>query len=155
MCSVEAAEAAGVSSDQWVFPLGGADAHDHWFVSERDNLHSSPAIAACGRAALALAGVSIDDITHVDLYSCFPSAVQIGAAALGLAIDRQLTLTGGLTFGGGPGNNYVTHSIAALVEKLRSDPGSLGLVNANGWYVTKHAVGVYGTQPSAQGFRAQ
>ena len=65
--------------DRWVFVHSGADAHDHYWVSERDNLHSSPAIAACGRAALGLAGIGIDDVAHVDLYSCFPSAVQIGA----------------------------------------------------------------------------
>jgi acetyl-CoA C-acetyltransferase len=155
LCSLESAHAAGIDESRLVFPISGADAFDHWFVSERENLHSSPAIRECGRAALGLAGITIDDIKHVDLYSCFPVAVEIGAAELGLSLDRQLTLTGGLTFGGGPGNNYVTHSIAQLVDKLRGDPGTLGLVNANGWYVTKHAVGVYGTEPPKDGFRAE
>ena len=110
VCSVEAARSAGVHEDRWVFPLSGADAHDHWFVSERADLHSSPAIAAAGRAALEAAGVGLDDLGPVDLYSCFPCAVQMGAAALGLPADdpdRPLTVTGGLTFAGGPGNNYV------------------------------------------------
>jgi acetyl-CoA C-acetyltransferase len=154
ICSVETARAAGVPEDRWVFPLSGADAHDHWFVSERDNLHSSPAIRECGKAAFALAGVGAEDVAHVDLYSCFPVAVEIAAAELGFPLDRQLTLTGGLTFGGGPGNNYVTHSIASAVMALRSDPGSIGLVNANGWYVTKHSVGLYSTNPPTDGFRA-
>jgi acetyl-CoA C-acetyltransferase len=156
VCSVEAARAAGVPEDRWVFPWSGADAHDHWFVSERANLHSSPAIAAAGRAALELAGTGIDDVAHVDLYSCFPSAVQIGAAELGLGLDepdRPLTVTGGLSFGGGPGNNYAMHSIAAMVDALRADPGSKGLCTALGWYVTKHAVGVYSTTPPPAGFR--
>jgi acetyl-CoA C-acetyltransferase len=157
LSSVAAARAAGVPEERWVFPLAGADAHDHWFVSERADLHSSPAIAAAGRAALALAGVGVDDLGPVDLYSCFPCAVQMAAAALGLPVDdpsRPLTVTGGLTFAGGPGNNYATHAIATVARQLRDAPGSVGLVTGLGWYATKHAVGVYGSRPPADGGRA-
>ncbi|MDQ1374182.1 MAG: acetyl-CoA C-acetyltransferase, partial [Actinomycetota bacterium] len=87
LCSVEAARAVGIAEDRWVFPWSGADAHDHWWVSERENLHSSPAIGAAGRALFALAGRGVDDVAHVDLYSCFPSAVQIAAGELGLSLD--------------------------------------------------------------------
>ncbi|MEY2405423.1 MAG: acetyl-CoA C-acetyltransferase, partial [Acidimicrobiaceae bacterium] len=83
MCSVEAAERAGVPRDRWVFPHSGADAHDTEALSHRGDLHSSPAIRAVGRQTLELAGLGIDDVAHVDLYSCFPSAVEIGAAELG------------------------------------------------------------------------
>src|SRR5438105_3874140 len=106
------------------------------------------ALRAAARAVFCLAGVGIDDVAHVDLYSCFPSAVQIGAAELGLGLaetDRPLTVTGGLSFAGGPGNNYSTHAIATMVERLRDDPGAMGLVTALGWYLTKHAVGLYST----------
>jgi acetyl-CoA C-acetyltransferase len=156
LCSVEAARAAGVPPDRWVFVASGSEAEDHWFVSERADLHSSPAIRLAGRTVLGLAGIGIDDVAHVDLYSCFPSAVQIGAAELGLGLDeadRPLTVTGGLTFAGGPGNNYATHAIATMVERLRADPGSRGLVTALGWYATKHAMGVYSTSPPAGGYR--
>ncbi len=154
MCSVQAAEAAGVARDRWVFVHAGADAHDHWFVSDRDDLHSSPAIRACGRAVYDLAGIGADDLAHVDLYSCFPCAVEVAAAEFGLPLDdeaRPLTVTGGLTFAGGPGNNYVTHSIAAMADRLRGDPGTYGLCTANGWYLTKHAAGIYSTTPPAAG----
>src|SRR5205807_6613519 len=60
---------------------------------------------------------------------------------------------GGLSFAGGPGNNYSTHAVAAMVETLRADPGSKGLVTSLGWYITKHAAGVYSTDPPPQGFR--
>ena len=109
--------------------------------------------AAAGAVALALAGVGIDDIALVDLYSCFPSAVQLGARSLGLPIDSQLTRTGGLSFAGGPWNSYVMHAIATMVGELRERPGELGLVWANGGFATKHAFGVYGTEPPAGGFR--
>ena len=155
MCSVAAARAANVPEERWLFPVSGADANDHWFLSNRSDFHSSPAIGAAGRAALALAGRSIDDVEFLDLYSCFPCAVQIAAAELGISIDdpRPLTVTGGLTFAGGPGNNYVTHSIAAMADKLRSRPGAVGLVTGLGWYVTKHSVGLWSTTPPQGGFR--
>ena len=153
LTSVETARAAGVPEDRWVFPWAGADCHDHWFVTERHDLCSSPAIAANGAAAMALAGVGIDDVAHVDLYSCFPSAVQMGAAALGLGLDRPLTVTGGLTFCGGPLNDYVTHSLATMANVLRRDPGSIGLVTALGWYCTKHSLGLYSTAPPPDGFK--
>jgi acetyl-CoA C-acetyltransferase len=154
VCSVEAARAAGVPEERWVFPLSGADANDHWFISHRPELHRSPAIRLAGAAALELAGVGIDDLAAIDLYSCFPVAVQMAAAELGLSVDepdRPLTLTGGLTFGGGPGNNYTTHGIAAAIAALRAAPGSAGLVTGLGWYATKHAIGVYASRPPAHG----
>ena len=86
----------------------------------------------------------------MDLYSCFPTVVQCAAQVMGinpLDESRVLTLTGGLTFGGGPGNNYVTHSIATMVERLRASAPQLGLVTALGWYSTKHAWGIYANEP--------
>jgi acetyl-CoA C-acetyltransferase len=79
--------------------------------------------------------------------------VQIAATEIGLSLDRPLTVTGGLSFAGGPWNNYVMHSIATMAGQLREDPGALGLVTANGGYITKHAFGVYSTEPPAAGFR--
>ena len=153
LCSAAAATAAGISRDRWVFIHAGADAHDHWFISERQDLHSSPAIALAGARAMELAGVGPDDLAHVDLYSCFPSAVQIAARELGLGLDRQLTVTGGMSFAGGPWNNYVTHSIATMADVVRNDPGSMGLVSGNGGYLTKHSFALYSTRPPTADFR--
>ncbi len=155
ICSASAAEQAGVPRERWVFIHAGAQAQDEWHVTERAELAASPAIRAIGDAALAHARVGIDEVAYVDLYSCFPSAVQLGAGELGLALNdpaRPLTLTGGLTFAGGPGNNYAMHSIAALVGRLRADPGARGLTTALGWYATKHAIGVYSGSPPARRF---
>jgi acetyl-CoA C-acetyltransferase len=153
MCSAEAADAAGVPRERWVFPLAAARAHEEWFVSERPQLAAAPALRAVGRAALEHAGMTIDDVGHVDLYSCFPSAVQIAAAELGLDLtSRPLTVTGGLTFAGGPGNNYTSHAIATLVDRLRADPDAIGLCTAVGWYVTKHAALVLSGRPGRSPF---
>ena len=148
VCSVDAARAAGVPEDEWVFVHGGADANDHYWISERQDFVSSPALRACGQAL----GIDADETAHADIYSCFPSAVQVAAKELGFGLDRQLTVTGGLCFAGGPANNYVTHSIAAMYDVLRGDPGSRGVVTALGWYLTKHSVGLYSTTPPTDGF---
>ncbi len=87
----------------------------------------------------------------IDLYSCFPAAVQLGAQSLGIDLaTRQWSRTGGMTFAGGPWNNYVMHAIATVVNDLRERPGEYGLVWANGGFVTKHAFGVYSTVPVAE-----
>ncbi len=39
------------------------------------------------------------------------------------------------------------HAIVTLMEKLRASPGTKGLATANGWYLTKHAMGLYATEP--------
>ena len=153
MCSTATAKEMGIPEDRWVYLWAGTDAHDTYYVSNRDNLHSSPAIRHAGNRCLALAGVSATDLDHVDLYSCFPVAVQVAARELGLTAHRPLTVTGGLTFAGGPLNNYVMHSIATMAELSRAEPSTRNLVTANGGFLTKHAFGVYSATPPEQPFR--
>jgi acetyl-CoA C-acetyltransferase len=147
VCSAQAAADAGIPRERWVVVHAVATAHDHWHAVERDVLHRSPAIAACGRAVLGHAGAGIDDVALLDLYSCFPSAVQIAAAELGVDLEdpsRPPTVTGGLTFAGGPANSYVTHALATLVQRAREQPDALALSTAVGWYLTKHGAAVLG-----------
>ena len=152
LCSAEKATALGVPRDRWIFPQSGSDAHEHAFISHRNHFYDTPAIELAGKRVLELAGLTINDIDIVDLYSCFPSAVQLGAKSLGLDINSQLTRTGGLPFAGGPWNNYVMHAIATVARELRDGVGKTGLVWANGGYTTKHAFGVYSTEPPKNGF---
>ncbi|MCV7260418.1 acetyl-CoA acetyltransferase [Mycobacterium shimoidei] len=156
LASAETAERLQISSDRWVFPYAGTDSHDTYGLGERLDYHRSPAIRIAGKRALELAGRGIDDVQFVDIYSCFPSAVQVAANELNLPVgdpQRPLTVTGGLTFAGGPWNNYVTHSIGTMAGLLIENPGSVGLITANGGYLTKHAIAVYGTEPPATEFR--
>src|SRR5690606_31422716 len=152
MCSYGRARELGVPADRLVFLHAGTDGVDRT-VSERPDHVSSAAIRIAGARALELAGVRVDEVEHLDLYSCFPSAVQVAMRELGVAADRQLTVYGGLSFAGGPWNNPVGHAIASMVDVLRADPGSRGLVTANGGHVDKHSFGVYSTTPPANGFR--
>jgi acetyl-CoA C-acetyltransferase len=156
LCSARAAQEAGVPKDRWVFPLASSFAQDEWHFSERAQLDASPAIRAAAGAVLEHARVSVDELALIDLYSCFPSAVEIAARELGLSPyepGRPLTVTGGLTFAGGPGNNYAMHAIATLVSRLREQPDAIALSSALGWYCTKHAYGLYSGAPPAHPFR--
>ena len=156
VCSLAAARAAGVA-DRAVFVWSGADCHDVWEPVARPDLTASPAIAAASGAVLDAHDVGVDDVSAFDLYSCFPAAVEAAAAAVGVALDdaRGLTVTGGLPYFGGPGNNYSTHGIATMTDRLRGgDSSVLGLVSALGWYTTKHAYGLYGASPPPSGFLA-
>ncbi len=157
MTSVGKARELGIPQSKWVFLHGCADANDHWWVSQRVNYHSSPAIRMIGKEAFAMAGKSVAEMDFIDLYSCFPSAVEIGCQELGIATNdpRGLTITGGLPYFGGAGNNYVMHSIVTMMEKLRAAPGTFGLCTGNGWYVTKHSAGIYSTVPTSGSWRRE
>jgi acetyl-CoA C-acetyltransferase len=149
LMSLAAADRMGVPADRRLFLHGSADVAEKILVSERLDYHSSPAIRVGAAHALAAAGATAADLAHIDLYSCFPSAVEIAADMIGLAHDdpRGLTLTGGLPYFGGPGNNYAMHAIAEVAARCRAAPGSLGFVFANGGYLTKHSFGVWSTAP--------
>ncbi len=154
--SVERARQLGIPQSKWVYLRGSGDAHDHWFVSDRVNFYSSPAIRLAGRRAMQQAQVEAGDIDFVDIYSCFPSALQIGARMLGIADDGSipLTSTGGLPYHGGPGSNYTTHAIAQLVLRLRdASAPRYAVATGVGWYMTKHSVGIYSNQPPATPWR--
>ena len=153
LCSYGTARDAGVGDDAIVFLHAGADGHDHFFVSERDTLCDAPGLGLVARDALDAAGIGVGDLTRLDLYSCFPSAVQLAQRALGLVGDtRPMTVTGGLGFAGGPVNNYPTHAIARTVELLRGDPDAFALTTALGWYATKHSAGVWSASPPRERF---
>jgi acetyl-CoA C-acetyltransferase len=154
IASVRKARELGVPEDRWVFLHGCADAYDLWNPLDRQNYHSSPAMRLTGERALKMAGADLDQIDFFDLYSCFPVAVEVGAEELGLNLDdpRGFTVTGGLPYAGGPGNNYAMHGVAAMMDKLRQKRASggdhpWGLCTANGWFLTKQSTGVYSTKP--------
>ncbi|WP_422266861.1 hypothetical protein, partial [Sphingorhabdus sp.] len=147
LTSVGEAERLGISPEKWIFLHGYAQARDR-FVTERQDLSRSKAIELVIPTALEMAGKSPSDIQYFDLYSCFPCAVFLAAEALALDAGRvPLTVTGGLPFFGGAGNNYSMHAIVSMVEKLRADRQAYGLVLANGGFLSKEAAGIYSAQP--------
>ena len=149
MTTVGNAKTLGIDPAQWVYLRGGADVNDIWYVSERPTLHNSPAINLAWKSVSAQTAIALEDISCFDIYSCFPSAVEIACNEIGLSPldDRGVTVTGGLPFFGGPGNNYSLHGIAEMVNSLRKLETAHGLVTANGMYLTKQSLGIYSTEP--------
>jgi len=150
LTSLAVAQRLGIAPDRWVFLHGHADLRERDLL-DRADLGRAPASVLAARHALEVAGVTLADVSTFDFYSCFPVAVFATAVdGLGLAPDdpRGLTLTGGLPFFGGAGNNYSMHAIAETVERARSAPGSYGFVGANGGVLSKYSAGVYSTRPA-------
>ena len=149
MTSVGKAREIGIDESRWIYLNGCAEANDIWYISERPELHRSPAMKGMAETALNMAGWTIDDIDYFDLYSCFPVAVEIACREMGISEDdpRPFTVTGGLPYFGGAGNAYTLMSVATMMDKLRANPGSRGMCTGNGWFLTKHSLGLYSTTP--------
>lgn len=144
--SYAAAIAAGIPEQQLIYIGAGAGAREHASFMERDSYARSPSIEACLDSVLQRTGLQAQDFDHVELYSCFPCVPKIARRFLGLDPAQVPTVIGGLTFFGGPGNNYMTHAIVGMVQQLRRE-GRLGLLLANGDLVTKHYATVLATEP--------
>ncbi|MDB5481040.1 MAG: acetyl-CoA acetyltransferase [Caulobacteraceae bacterium] len=149
MASLGKARALGVPEDRLVYLHGGADARERTPI-EREDLSAGPASVLAIRRALDVAELGLDEIDAFDFYSCFPIAVFNVRDGLCMRADdpRPLTVTGGLPYFGGAGNNYSMHAIAAMVRRLRRAPGEVGLVAANGGFLSKYSVGIYSTRPA-------
>ncbi|WP_041318936.1 acetyl-CoA acetyltransferase [Mycolicibacter sinensis] len=149
LTSVGVARRLGIDESKWVFLHGQADLRERSLL-DRQDLGSAPSAVTAVRHALDVAGLDIDEVRFFDFYSCFPIAVSNITDTLGLSADdpRGLTLTGGLPFFGGAGNNYSMHAIAEAVDRVRSRPGSFALISANGGVMSKTSVGIYSTQPA-------
>ncbi|HME73788.1 MAG TPA: acetyl-CoA acetyltransferase [Myxococcota bacterium] len=150
MLSAAHARELGIPESRWVYPWAAAAAtEDIWFPTQRVSLAESPALRRAATEALARAGTTLAELHAMDFYSCFPVAVEMACEMLGLSEEdpRGFTVTGGLPYAGGPGNNYTLHAVAAMVERLREVPGRQGLVTGNGWYLTKHSACVLASAP--------
>ncbi len=156
LCSVEAAVAFGINSDHWVFPVAASMSNHSVPVLQRPDLGRSPGTELAAERVLELAEVSVDAMACLDLYSCFPSAVQTIADALGVdpsGAGRPLTVTGGMSFAGGPLNNYVLQALVELVGRLRHEPGAHGLSSSVSGFLHKTGFGVWSASPPSHPFR--
>ncbi|MEH6518221.1 MAG: hypothetical protein V7742_16215 [Halioglobus sp.] len=149
MCSVAKAREMGVPESKWVFLHGMAEGLELELTRRPDPGRSAMA-GLVAHKAMSIAGLNIDDIDLIDIYSCFPCAVTAVAEHLDLPADgsRPLTLTGGLPYFGGPGNNYSMHALVEAIWRSRSEADSYVMVTANGGMLSKHAAGIYSGVPS-------
>jgi len=152
LCSAESARAAGVPRERWLFPLAVAESNLMVPLTERRALHRCPGFAVAGARALALAGRGTEAVTRRELYSCFPVAVRVQARELGFDESDEVTVTGGMAFGGGPLNNFVLQALARMAETLRADRGATGMVNAVSGVLTKQGVSLWSSEPGERPF---
>ena len=152
ICSHGAAQRFG-RDDGWVYPVAAVESNAMLPLSRRAELHRSEGFHQCGRRLAELAGVAPAEAEHIDLYSCFPAAVQIQARELEIDTSRPLTVTGGMTFAGGPLNNYGLQALAAMAGLLRGRPDATGLVTSVSGMLTKQGTSWWSGAPPAQPFR--
>jgi acetyl-CoA C-acetyltransferase len=146
--TAETATSWGIDDDQMMGLVGSATTDHMVPLVERADLDGCPAFGLGAAAIEESTGVHPRDADVVDLYSCFPSAVQIAARDLGLD-GRQWTVTGGMATFGGPFNSYALHAIAAIAEHLRGNPGRLATTTCVSGLLTKVAVAVWCSGPGA------
>ena len=151
-CSAKRADELGIAQAKRIYPRASTESNHMAQVSTRPNLAACPGAGIAGRAALEAAELAIDDIDLVELYTCFPVAVETYAAELGLPLTRDLTVTGSMAFAGGPYNNYVIQSTCRMAELLREGRGRHGLVSSVSGVLTKQGFGLWSTEPSPNGF---
>jgi acetyl-CoA C-acetyltransferase len=151
-CSAETARALGVPRERWVLPLAVADANQMLALSQRRELHRSPGFARAGERALERAGLGVSEVALLELYSCFPVAVRVQQRELGVDLARTPTVTGGMAFAGGPLNNFVLQALVAMARRLRTEPGSTGMLTAVSGFLTKQGVSLWSTEPRGGGF---
>ena len=151
ICSADAARAHGVPTDRWVFPHVGIESSLSLSLSRRREMHRWPAMRVLGEAAARHIGLPLASIDFAELYSCFPAAVRVQQRELGLSRDGVPTITGGMAFAGGPFNNFVYQSTAAMAGRLRSEPGTRGLVTTVSGLLTKPGLAVWSTEPPQDG----
>jgi acetyl-CoA C-acetyltransferase len=147
LCTAAAARAAGVAPDRWVFPHLALESSHMLSMSRRAEVHRWPAMRVLGEAAAAHLGRRLDEVEHVECYSCFPAAVRVQQRELGLPLDGTPTLTGGMAFAGGPLNNFTYQATATMVPVLREHPGELGMITTVSGLLTKPGLTVWGARP--------
>ena len=150
-CSVEMAECFAIPKQRWIFPWASSESNHMVPVSARAELDRCPGAYIAGSAALG--ETNIRNVDLIELYSCFPVAVETYAEALGIQHGKDLTVTGGMSFAGGPYNNYVLQATARMGELLRQGRGRTGLIGSVSGVLTKQGFGLFSTEPAANGFR--
>jgi acetyl-CoA C-acetyltransferase len=153
-CSARTAETMGVPRDRWVYAWASTESNHMVPVCARAELDACPGARIAGEAALEPFGLTVNEVDLLELYSCFPIAVEAYAAELGIDPRRDLTVTGGMSFAGGPYNNYVLQSTARMGQLLRAGQGRTGLVSSVSGTLTKQGFGLWSTQPPPGGFHA-
>jgi acetyl-CoA C-acetyltransferase len=153
-CSLQRATELDLDPTSWIFPLASATSDHLTTLSEREDIARSPGAEFAAQRVLDVAGLVASDLEYVDLYSCFPAAMEMHAAALGLPEEVDWSVTGGMSFAGGPFNNYLIQAICRLAELLKHHRGARGLVSNVSGVLTKHGFSIYSSTPPGERYES-
>lgn len=140
------ARRAGLSEDRLIHVGYGAAAREPAANLDRSAFSHSPSMRVALERTLSLNEMGIDDVDLVEFYSCFPCVPKMARRILQWPLERPHSIYGGLTFGGGPVGNCMTHAMARAVRKLRQRAGA-ALIFANGGFATKNHAIILRTRP--------
>lgn len=135
--SLAAARRRGIAESRLAYVGYGAAANEHGNILKRDRFDASASMQVSLSRTLALNGLESADLDCVELYSCFPCVPKMARRIIDWPLDKPITVFGGLTFGGGPIGNYMSHAVASMTERLRGG-ATRGLLFANGGYATQN-----------------
>lgn len=152
-CSAAEAARLGIAREKWVFPQVFTEANHMVNLTARHDLHRCLGAEAAGKAAFEAAGKTPDDLDFLELYSCFPVAVESYAYEVGVPDTIDWTFTGAMPFAGGPFNSFVLHATAQLADHIRRKPGSLGMVTTVSGVLTKQGFALWGADPNPNGYQ--
>ncbi|MFK8048699.1 MAG: hypothetical protein AB8B81_09715 [Halioglobus sp.] len=152
-CSLGTARELEIPQQQWIFPRASTESNFMSVVTARKDLGGSTGFRVAGEAVMAMAGVSFNDIRLRELYSCFPSAVRVQIEEFGMQTDGDNTVTGAMTFGGGPLNNFVLQATVKMAQLLREQPNEVGLVTSVSGMLTKQACALWSAAPNPGGWQ--
>lgn len=151
-CSVDVAEQLGIERRKWIFPRAFTESNFMSVVASRGDLGASPGFRIAGQVAMGIAGINFNQIRLCELYSCFPYAIRVQMHEFGMDPNRNVSVTGGMTFGGGPLNNFVFQAMVRMAELLRQNPAETGLITAVSGLLTKQACALWSATPGAKGW---
>jgi acetyl-CoA C-acetyltransferase len=152
LCSTQIAQELGIGREKWIFPRAFTESNLMSVVASRKDLGASPGFRIAARAAMQLAGVDFSQLRLCELYSCFPYAIRAQLHEFGMDSNHNVSVTGGMTFGGGPLNNFVFQALVRMARLLRQNPGEIGLVTAVSGLLTKQACALWSATPGADGW---
>lgn len=148
LASLAEARRRGVADQDIIYVGMGAAAREAGNIAKRDRYDRSVSMDIAIRRCLALNGMAAEDLDFVELYSCFPCVTKMARRTLGWPVDKPATVFGGLTFGGAPLANYMSHAVVSMASKLRAEGGT-GFLFANGGFATDNHCMVLSSQPIA------
>lgn len=152
LCSTQIAEELGIGREKWIFPRAFTESNLMSVVASRKDLGASHGFRIAGQAAMQLAGVDFGQLRLCELYSCFPYAIRAQLHEFGMDTNHNVSVTGGMTFGGGPLNNFVFQALVRMAKLLRQNPGEIGLVTTVSGLLTKQACALWSATPGADGW---